>query len=168
MWPAKGFSAWPHCEKVFWELKVKRSVHAKKPFTGHSLFLSAMLSPYIFIYFSIVLNGGSPCLLRISLVNFITAIFVSGFNVKFSSFFEFEGVLELDRLDDLYWSKETHTSPPLFSYFSGTSSLKSSEIHKQISFNKIDPKIKVDIQLTYFQKYAKEVQTDLGYSRKFK
>ena len=56
----------------------------------------------IFIYFSIVLNAGSPCLLRISLVNFITAIFVSVFNVKFSSFFEFEGVLELDGLDNLY------------------------------------------------------------------
>ena len=34
MWPAKGFSAWPHF--VFWELKVKRSGHAEKPFTGHS------------------------------------------------------------------------------------------------------------------------------------
>ena len=56
----------------------------------------------IFIYFSIVLNAGSPCLLRILLVNFITAIFVSVFNVKFSSFFEFEGVLELEGLDNLY------------------------------------------------------------------
>ena len=35
VWPAKGFSAWPHCEKVFWELKVKRSGHAEKPFAGH-------------------------------------------------------------------------------------------------------------------------------------
>ena len=99
--------------------------------------------------------------MRISLVNFITAIFVSVFNVKFWSFFAFEGVLELDGLDNLYWSKETHTSPPLFSYFSGTSSLKSSEIHKQISFNKIDPKIKVDLPTEIFS-YEKDVQMDLA------
>ena len=87
----------------------------------------------IIIYFSIVLHAGSPRLLRISLVNFITEIFVSWFNVKFWSFFAFEGVLEFDGLDNLYWSKDTHISPPLFSYFSWTSShSKSSEIQKQV------------------------------------
>ena len=133
MWPAKSFSAWPHFVlNSFSRIESKEKWSCWK--TLHSSFLHISNFITIFIYFSIVLNAGSPCLLRISLVNFITAIFVSVFNVKFWSFFAFEGVLELDGLDNLYWSKETHTSPPLFSYFSGTSSLKSSEIHKQISF----------------------------------
>ena len=88
--------------KVFWELKVKKSGHAEKlELASNSMKNPSQVIPIsyliiICIYFSSVLYAGSPCLMRISLVNFFTAIFVSGFNVKFWSFFAFEGVLEFD------------------------------------------------------------------------
>ena len=129
--------------KVFWELKVKKSGHAEKlelVSNSNSMKNPSQVIPIsyfiiICIYFSSVLYAGSPCLMRISLVNFITAIFVSGFNVKFWSFLYLKVFWNLTFEDDstifhLYWSKDTHTSTPFFSYFSWTSS----EIHKQISF----------------------------------
>ena len=101
------------------------------------------------------------------------------------SCFAFEGVLEFDGLDNLYWSKDTHISPPLFLYFSWTSSIsKSSEIHKQISFNKNDLKNKIwspNLNIFLWKRDAdgfswfwlgkmtlKSKKTYLAYSRKFR
>ena len=128
--------------KVFWELKVKKSGHAEKlELVSNSMKNPSQVIPIsyliiICIYFSSVLYPGSPSLMRISLVSFFTAVFVSAFNVKFwSLFFHLKVFWNLTFEDDLtifhlYWSKDTHTSTPFFSYFIWTLS----EIHKEIRF----------------------------------